>query len=164
MGMYVHLYAFTPDEYGQLISDPDHISQLLFAPENAPHHLSLEKAWHGLHFLLTFYAGDNEPPLNFICAGGSPFFLSFQGSEFDPPRLFDEDETVEIHCALMKISDESLWAGFDEEKMTEEAVYPDCWGEPEEDLREEYLSYFRELKEFFADAANNRKTVMIALT
>jgi len=46
------------------------------------------------------------------------------------------------------VSDDELWSHFDSAKMEKEQIYPLIWDEPVADLREEYLSYFRQLKSF----------------
>jgi hypothetical protein len=122
--------------------------------------LSLEKAWHGLHYLLTGSAAEGDLPLAFLLQGGEEVG---EDDGYGPPRLFSPDEVEEIDAALSAISDDQLWSRFDPEQMSTEGVYPDCWDEPEVDLREEYVFYFHEMKKVVnnARAAGNALLVML---
>src|ERR1700722_3238791 len=60
-----------------LVSNPDTISDYLAGyPDDAADageayaDLDVDKAWHGLHFLLTGTAWEGAPPLDFIVKGG----------------------------------------------------------------------------------------------
>lgn len=122
--------------------------------------ISLEKAWHGLHFFLT---GD--------CWGGAGYraFLLYGGREqggdmgYGPARLFDADEVVEIANTLGGISADELWSRFNAQQMENAEVYPGIWDEPEEDLREEYTEYFEMLKEFVSRTAENGHSLRISM-
>ena len=61
------------------------------------------------------------------------------------------------------MSDHALWARFDAAKMEQVDVYPGIWDEDEEDLKEEYLGYFHELKAVVADAAHNHQGLLISI-
>jgi hypothetical protein len=143
MGMYVTVKAVpanNPDAHGESVS--------------------LEKAWHGLHYLLTGSATEGPPPLGFILEGGKPIG---DGGGYGPPRLFSPSEVQQMHKALSAISDNKLWSRFNAEEMTDQDVYPGIWDEPEEELREEYVMYFNELKKLFAAAASKKLAVVVRL-
>jgi Domain of unknown function (DUF1877) len=123
--------------------------------------LSLEKAWHGLHYLLTGSAAEGDLPLAFLLQGGEEVG---EDDSYGPPRLFSPDEVEEIDAALSAISDDQLWSRFDPEQMSAEGVYPDCWDEPEQDLREEYLSYFHEMKKIVSLANTRGDALLVLLT
>src|SRR5262245_10746703 len=144
MGMYCDVYAVTPDEVKRLAADPG--VTLRFAGSRA---VSLEKSWHGLHYLLTGSAWEGELPLGFLLAAGTPV-----GDDlgYGPARLFLAGEVRQIGTALSKGSDDELWARFDPEEMEAGEIYPGVWDESEEDLREEYVGYFRELKRLVHEA------------
>jgi hypothetical protein len=124
--------------------------------------LSLEKSWHGLHFLLTRSAGEPREPLGFLLEGGE------QIGAFDPfngpgTRLFDAKATEELDDALAEISDDLLWQHFDASQMTAERIYPNIWDEPEADLRAEYIGYFRALKDFVHQARISKSGLEISV-
>ena len=70
----------------------------------------------------------------------------------DVGRSAAPEETAEIHEALARVSDDQLWSPFDAEEMEQQEIYPGIWDESEEDLKEEYLGYFTELKQVIESA------------
>jgi len=132
-------------------------SRFIASGQSDSHAVSLEKAWHGLHFLLTGTAMEGEQPLNFLLLGGEPI-----GADESTRRLSPE-AVREVQLALSSISDEQLWNRFDSELMTSEGIYPEIWDEPEEDLKQEYLMYFHELKRLIAEAATAGNAVLISI-
>jgi hypothetical protein len=88
------------------------------------------------------------------------------GSEsgYGPARIFSPTETAEINATLADVDDVALWSRFDAEAMTEQGVYPSIWDESEEDLKDEYLSYFNNLKELVATAGSRGQGLVIYLT
>jgi hypothetical protein len=125
------------------------------------HSVELEKAWHGLHYLLTGTASEGHTLLGFLIEGGQPLG---DDDGFGPPRLFYPAEVAQIHAALSAISDEQFWSRFDADVMTEKGIYPGVWDEPEDDLREEYVMYFLQLKELIALAARDKQALLVQLT
>jgi hypothetical protein len=114
--------------------------------------VGLEKSWHGLHYLLTGSADRAEGPLAFLISGGE----SFEASLGYGAHLLTPDDTAAVDAALFGVSDETLWSRFDPEAMEDAGVYPSIWDEAEDELREEYLSYFHELKQVVRTAAQRR--------
>jgi hypothetical protein len=133
---------------------------LIGAREGDENSISLEKAWHGLHFLLTGDPWGGAGYRAFLLCGGRE-----QGEDmgYGPARLFDADEVGEIANTLGGISAEELWSRFDAERMEEAEVYPGIWDEPEEDLREEYVEYFEMLKDFVLQTAKDGNSLRISM-
>jgi hypothetical protein len=120
--------------------------------------VSLEKSWHGLHYLLTGEVWEGDGPLAFLLAGGEQ-----EGGDDEAPRWFSPEEVAEIHRALAGVSDEQLWSRFDAAEMEESEVYPGVWDEDEEELQEEYLTYFHQLKQIVAAAAESGRGLMVSI-
>jgi hypothetical protein len=155
MGMYCDVYAVTPDEVKRLASDP--ATTLRFGRSRA---VSLEKSWHGLHYLLTGSVWEGELPLGFLLAGGAPVGDDLGNG---PARLFLADEVRQIDAALSAVSDDQLWARFDANQMEEQEVYPGVWDEPEADLREEYVGYFQQLKQLVREARTDKLGLLVLI-
>ena len=66
MGMRVQVRAVRPDDI-QRLEQAEVYSGLERGQTQSVH---LEKAWHGLHFLLTGRAGESGVPLGFLLEGG----------------------------------------------------------------------------------------------
>ena len=120
--------------------------------------VSLEKAWHGLHFLLTGSAWEGLWPLGFLLQGGET-----SGDDDNEERLLNPAAVRQVDAALSEISDEQLWSRFDPEMMEKEGVYPSIWNEPEADLRQEYLLYFQELKSLVHEAALGNMALIVMI-
>jgi hypothetical protein len=155
MGMYCEISAASRDDLEQLSAD---LSSGGVASPPA-HMVSLEKAWHGLHFLLTGEAYEGDGPLAFLLAGGE------QLSDDDdmPVRWFSPEETARIHAALSGVSDKQLWSRFDPQTMEQLGVYPGIWDEPEDDLKSEYVMYFQEMKKIVAVAAKAGQGLVVSI-
>ena len=108
----------------------------------------LDKAWHGLHFLLTGTAWEGEPPLDFLVRGGRELGTIDVG--YGPARVFSASETVAITSALDALEDNELAARFDPEAMLAAQIYPEIWSrDPQEDDTLAYLlSSLETLREF----------------
>lgn len=151
MGICCSLSTLTSEDAKRLLRDPES-----GARSRPTHRVDLEKSWHGLHYLLTGSASEAPRPLGFLLEGGQP--LS-EDEEDMSPRVFTPDEVVELNIALSKITEQQLWGRFNPAAMEE--VYPSIWEEPEEDLREEYLMYFRALQQFLAQASKDKLAILV---
>ena len=121
--------------------------------------VSLEKAWHGLHYLLTGEVCGGNGPLTFLLAGGE----QLGDEEESPLRWFTPDEAARINQALSGVSDEKLWSRFEANEMEQQQIYPCIWDEAEEDLKDEYLTYFHELKQVVAAAVQSGKGLLVTV-
>ncbi|HEV3261575.1 MAG TPA: YfbM family protein [Gemmataceae bacterium] len=158
--MICSLYAVTPAEMQRLLAEPEEVWGFA-GTANRPC-LSLQKAWDGLHFLLTGSATGGEEPLGFLLQGGEAV------GNFDPvyspgARVFAPDATRRLDMLLSAMSDEQLWRRFDAAKMEAEEIYPDIWDEPEEHLREWYLGFFRDMKAFIHEASESQKALLVLI-
>src|SRR5690348_5219860 len=125
-------------DLGRFSAEPDDLGMLPGRGTTTAHSVSLEKAWHGLHYLLTGEVCGGHDPLAFLVAGGE----QLGDDEESGLRWFAPEETAQIHKALSNVSDEKLWSRFDADEMENQQIYPGIWDEDEMDLKEEYLSYF----------------------
>ena len=161
MSMICDVYRVSPTDLDRLTRDPDFFGDLTRYdnPDATP--CSLEKAWHGLHYLLSGEPWESTGPLACIVAGGSEIPGSDGG--YGPARSFTPDETKQINSALSTVTDDQLWSRFDAAAMTSQGVYPGIWDEPEADLKDEYTMYFRDIKQLIADAASQSDGLVIML-
>jgi hypothetical protein len=150
------LFALPADAVPRLLSDLEAGEENLFRERSAS--TRLEKSWHGLHYLLTGTSGEGDAPLNFLLQGGTP--LGTDPEDFTP-QLFAPELVRRIDAALGPISEEELWSRYDAETMEEEMIYPNIWDEEEEELREEYLEYFRAMKSFVHEASDAGRALVV---
>jgi hypothetical protein len=83
---------------------------------------------------------------------------------YGPARVIDASEVREVDRTLQDITSTELWSRFDAQAWRQADVYPSCTDEAEEDLREEYLGYFEELKNFVAETADCGGAIRITMT
>ena len=169
MGMTCALYAVPSDRLDALRRDPAReIESIRMDDEVVLPSAGLEKSWHGLHYLLTGSAGsagfgdaggETPKPLAFLLQGGH----SIGGDAGYGGQLFTPGETKAIDAALSAVSDDQLWSRYDPAAMESENIYPMIWDEPEDDLREEYQSYLRELKRLVRTAAQQDMGLLVLI-
>ncbi len=115
--------------------------------------MDLDKAWHGIHYLLTGTDWGGNPPHDFILQGGSNIGDVDVG--YGPARAFRAAEAREIHNALAPLSRETLLARYQPERMKELDIYPNIWDfdRKEDDAIGYCADYFAELQTFLQHAA-----------
>ncbi|MBI3269335.1 MAG: YfbM family protein [Planctomycetes bacterium] len=103
----------------------------------------LDKAWNGIHYLLTGTSSEGVPPLNFLLAGGTPVAKVEVG--YGPPRVFRAQETKALLEVLSEFTESELGRRFHPQDMLAKGVYPEVWDRGEEEL-EYLLDYFLALR------------------
>jgi hypothetical protein len=124
----------------------------------------LDKAWHGIHFLLTGTADDGAPPLNFLVAGGA--YVGDEDVGYGPARLFTAAETREIAAAITAITDDELRRRFNPQAMMAAEIYPEIWDrDPEDDDTLGYLiEYAGTLRQTLSTVTANGHGLMVLLS
>jgi len=124
----------------------------------------LDKAWHGIHYLLTKTAWEGRAPLNFLVAGGRQVGKIDVG--YGPARVLSAAETQAAHAALALIDDETLRARFDPADMAAKEIYPEIWDrDPEhEDSLDYLLEYAGILRTFLAQVVERKQGLVVYLT
>ena len=96
MGMYCQVSVASSGDLGRLSEEPDILGGLLHRGTATADSVLLEKAWHGLHYLLTGETWEGHGPLAFLLAGGE----QLGDDDESPLRWFAPDEAKQIHQAL----------------------------------------------------------------
>lgn len=168
MGMYCELHAL-PSAAAAELGEPGRLQSILGLghesggeqPAGSPaRSVDLQKSWHGLNYLLTGGVGGDPLPLGFLI-NGEPIG---EDLGYGPALLHPPEVVHEMHAALAGVSDDDFWRRFDPAAMEREGIYPGIWDEPENELREEYGGYLRELKEFIAAASADGQAVLVVIT
>src|SRR5688500_13805426 len=123
----------------------------------------LDKAWHGIHYLLTGTAWEGDPPLNFLVTGGRE--VGDEEVGYGPARTFTPAETREIASALAALSDEQLRARFAPQVMMRLEVYPEIWDrDPADDDTLGYLmEYTGQLRATLASVVERGHGVLVTI-
>lgn len=130
---------------------------------NEGRQIDLDKAWHGIHFLLTGRADGGDKPANFLLHGGREVGDVDVG--YGPARALTSADTRAAHAMLAARSDDALRARFDAEAMMGAEIYPEIWDrDPEEDDAVGYLmENVASLRTFLAKAADEGLGILITL-
>jgi hypothetical protein len=123
--------------------------------------IDLDKAWHGLHYLLTGTAWEGTKPLNFIVSGGAEVGDIDVG--YGPARVLRSNEVGELYSALGDIDENVLRERFNPEEMMNLEIYPDIWDRnPDEDDTLDYcVEYYRDLRRFLSEAVGNSMGLVV---
>jgi hypothetical protein len=120
--------------------------------------ISLDKAWHGLHYLLCEAAEPAPGPLGQAVFGGTEI-----GDDmgYGPARYFTAAQTAEIAQALQAPGLETtLRKRFDPDAMEQLGLYPGGWHANGPDW---LIDAFRKLREFYAASSAAGQAVVTAI-
>ena len=123
--------------------------------------LSLDKEWHGVHYLL---CGELEPGKSLLSKavmGGTDLGDDDEGfSGYGPARFFSAKEVAQISAALNGSEVEAQAAArFDAPRMTKLGIYPGFTPSDTETL----MDALRRLRAFYAEAAANGMAIVTCL-
>ena len=109
-------------------------------------HTDLDKAWHGIHFLLVGSAWRGSAPLGYLLTGGTDVGDIDVG--YGPARVLRPEQVSEFSGALSRITVEDFRSRFDPKRMMDADIYPNIWDrDPADDDTLGYLvEYFEMLK------------------
>ncbi|WP_433006915.1 YfbM family protein [Kribbella sp. CA-294648] len=152
--------SLTAAEADGLKADPESLGDLVEQAGKPPAVADLDKAWHGLHWVLTGAAWGAEGALGQAIMGGEEFGEDWG---YGRPRLLDPASVVSVAAALDSIGADELRARFDPDALSEAEVYPDIWDEA--DVFDSYLlPNFETLKALYTHAAADGRWVLQTLT
>jgi hypothetical protein len=129
------------------------------APQHKGADISLDKGWHGVHYLLCGAAEPNSTVLGQTVMGGTEIGEDFGG--YGEARYFTPDQVAEIARELGRTDLETeMKKRFDPARMLGAEIYPGGWDVTGADwLFEE----FRKLRDFYSDASANGFAVLSCL-
>jgi hypothetical protein len=146
-------------------ADLDHLckrpEELLAFLERGEGEVDLDKAWHGIHFLLTRSAWEGPEPLCYLLQGGEDVGDVDVG--YGPARALRARDVADFSAAVAKISSEEFRSRFDPDALKAAEIYPDIWDrDPAKDDALGYLTeYFELLQSVLADCAAEGKGLLI---
>lgn len=161
MSMIGNFMQIAADDLEALIQQPDSVESYLFSEDDRfPECCCVDKAWHGIHFLLACNPGDGEDPTAKAVLGGTEI-----GDDlgYGPARYLTVAEVQEVADAIRPIDREELARRFNARAMAEADIYAFQPEDAEAEL-EYFTSYYEELKRYYEDAAKNGKAMLLFLT
>ena len=124
----------------------------------------VDKAWHGIHYVLTGSDWGGAAPLNFLVSGGAE--VGDEDVGYGPPRAFTSAEVRAIHERLDQLPPEQFARRIDLEALVEAGIYPDVWDREEEAAENrEYLTYYyARLRSYVATLAREGAGMVVCIT
>ena len=121
----------------------------------------LDKAWHGIHYLLTGTAFEGEVPISYLLTGGE--VVGDVDVGYGPARALTPAQVHDFQQALAGLTAEDLRARFNPAEMKTLDIYPDIWDRnPAEDDTLKYcLEYFETLRNFVGIVASKKQGLLI---
>jgi hypothetical protein len=127
-------------------------------PSQSEAKLSLDKAWHGVHYLLCGRAESGSDPLSQVIMGGTEIG---DDEGYGPARYFKPSEVVTAANELNASGLEALMQSrFDPARMVNLGIYPGGWTSSSWGW---LLDEYRNLKDFFTAASNRHSAVVTCL-
>jgi hypothetical protein len=174
MGMYCELRHLPPDYAQKLLADPDQVLHYVdkadtgrLPKEAQGEDLNLDKAWHGLHYLLTGTAWAGTEPACYLLAGGAQV-----GDEeehdvygYGPARILTPAQVADFREAVAALTADEIARRYQPAEMTRLDIYPEIWDRAEETA--DNLEFLREaasnLRGFLRRAVAQQQAVIIYL-
>jgi len=152
--------AVDPDELDELQDDPSSLEDLFGAtPGPQRPRLSIDKAWHGLHYLLSGDPESTDGDVGPVVLGGTEVG---EDEGYGPARFFTAAEVAQLAAALDRAGlDADVVARYDAATMTALSIYPGGW---DDEARAWLLDSFRDVRTFFREAAGHNQAVVTCLT
>lgn len=125
-------------------------------------YLDLDKAWHGIHYLLNKTAEECEAPLCFLISGGKQVGDIDVG--YGPARAFMAEEVRAIDTALSAVNDDMLRSNFSQAEMIQQEVYPLRDDSKDDETLEYLMTYANILRVAIRRATEYHLGMVLALT
>ena len=118
--------------------------------------LSLEKSWHGIHYVLTGVAEGGKPPLSWAVLGDKEIPDTGKLMGYGPARVLTAQQANSVAKAIARFTKEKFWQKFDLKAMKTGRVY----GVTVAQDREYLWSYFQKLKAFYLEATKQNNGLL----
>lgn len=153
MSMIGCLRFTTGSEIERILDQPEAIHDFLAdQPSGTLLVGDVDKAWHGIHFLLTGTAWEGEGPASFLVQGGRE--VGDEDVGYGPARAFGPAETKAVSAALEALPAEALRGRFDAKRMTELDIYPTViWERDGQESLDYLIQHYEGLRQMLRSAA-----------
>ncbi len=132
-------------------------------PADAGKSLSIDQAWHTIHYTLTGKVWDvsEDNILSQLVLGGEP--INDEDMGYGPMRLLSKEIVSQLADALDEWDENSFRAKFKMEDLIANDVYPSMGMEAEEEFFQYVWESLNALKKFIKEAAAEKQNVLTFL-
>jgi hypothetical protein len=158
MSMIGNFLQLSSEELAALIADPSGVQSFIYPEgEECENSIDIDKAWHGIHYLLAGDAWGGEPPLANVVLGGTEIGEDFG---YGPARYLTADEVRAVANALKDITAELLRSRYVASELSKNEIYPEIWDDPDDDAVGYLASYYQTLRDYYIDAAAKKSAML----
>jgi hypothetical protein len=154
MGMAVCFAAVAPDMLARLCAAPDEVEGYLMPDDEndePANSTDVDKAWHGIHYLLTGTAWEGREPFCWAIMGAADIGPDLG---MGPASYLTPEQVVRLSAALDSLTTDELHARFDPQDMQDKGIYPEAiWVRDGEEALDYLLNNLAHLVDFYRDAA-----------
>jgi len=141
-----------------ILENPESVDELLEEDDDETS-VEVDKAWHGIHWLLTGSGNPTDSPSSDVIFGGQPFG---EDLGFGPARMLSAPGVRRVAALLASLGDDVFRGRMDSAAMQRAELYPEIWDE--ENLLDEYLlPALQRLRRFYKAAAEADQSVIQTL-
>jgi hypothetical protein len=123
--------------------------------------LGIDKAWHGIHFLLTGRSEGGERPLSLALLGGREVPDRSGVLDYGPAMRLTPEEVQEVARALQEVNADELIGRYSASEMQQHKIY--AMGQDAEDDREYLRNYYEKVVAFYVEGASAGMGMLIYL-
>jgi hypothetical protein len=161
MSMIGNCAEVTSAQLQTLLADPSAVVSFIYSEdENRPvAQLDLDKAWHGIHFLLTGEVWGGSGPQAMAVLGGTAIG---EDVGYGPARYLTSEEVKAVAGALSSIDRDKLHERYLPTSLEQAQVYPSgIWEDEGEEAFEWLVPWYEQLVAFYKRAAENGNAVLL---
>lgn len=163
MSMIGHLRQVSDQCIDHLLAYPEAVYEIIDAESDDPDaaYLNLDKAWHGIHYLLTGDAWGGTFPEGFLVTGGMP--IGEEDVGYGPARSFRAAEVARIATELAMVDDQTFCDRCSPDRLQAAEIYPTVGEDARVEVCTYLLTYFQQLRAFVQQAAAAQQGLLIYL-
>jgi hypothetical protein len=150
MSMIGNFLQLTPAELGRLDANPSEVGDFISSDDVMDRTIDVDKAWQGIHFLLTGDDYGGAPPAANVVLGGIEIG---EDVGYGPAIYLTPAEVQDVAKFVAAMTPELLGARYVAEELSEHEIYPNIWDDPEDDAVGYLMEYYATLREYYLDAA-----------
>ncbi|MCC0690203.1 YfbM family protein [Clostridioides sp. ZZV14-6387] len=159
MGMIGCYIRISEENVLKLQQAEDNLQGLFFGDMDEDNTISIDKAWHAIHFTLTGcpFGGEDDNIFSKLVMSGN-VFMEIDGEP--PAMLITANDVKKLSEAMDSLEEQQFREKFNISEMLENNIYPVMDDENEEEFFDYVWANLIELKKFIEEAANDRQAVI----
>ncbi|MDB3086435.1 DUF1877 domain-containing protein [Clostridioides difficile] len=159
MGMIGCYIRISEENVLKLQQAEDNLQGLFFGDMDEDNTISIDKAWHAIHFTLTGcpFGGEDDNIFSKLVMSGN-VFMEIDGEP--PAMLITANNVKKLSEAMDSLEEQQFREKFNISEMLENNIYPVMDDENEEEFFDYVWANLIELKKFIEEAANERQAVI----